>query len=288
MLAASTHLDYHWRMKLTREVRLWSNTEDWRAHGTRDRTKRVRADSGDVVCTPQNTWAGDGGDEASGAFWILRATVDGDVDPTTGYVCDIRVIDEWLRGSLANAIRSRITGSDDVRCPAAACLRGAVRNAPPSIPPSITGGVIEWEVSPFTRYAVAIKKSETVSLARSYEFSASHRLAAPSYSDEENRRVFGKCSNPHGHGHNYVVEVTVLGTPDATTGQMIPVVELDRIVNERVIEPFDHKNLNVECAEFADLNPSVENIARVVFKRLEGRFGSARLSGNSPRSSDST
>ena len=115
-----------------------------------------------------------------------------------------------------------------------------------------------------------------VRLTRSFEFSAAHRLYCEDFTDEENRRMFGKCSNPHGHGHNYVLEVTVGGTPEEI-GTVIDPPHLDEIVNERVIEPFDHKNLNVECDDFKALNPSVENIARAIWKRLEGVFEGCEL-----------
>ena len=116
-----------------------------------------------------------------------------------------------------------------------------------------------------------------VQLTRSFEFSAAHRLYCEDYSDEENRRVFGKCSNPHGHGHNYVLEVTLGGTPCDTHGTLVEPPRLDHIVKERVIDPFDHRNLNTECPEFATLNPSVENIARAIWRRLEGAFDRCRL-----------
>jgi 6-pyruvoyltetrahydropterin/6-carboxytetrahydropterin synthase len=116
-----------------------------------------------------------------------------------------------------------------------------------------------------------------VQLTRSFEFSAAHRLYCANLSDEENHRLFGKCSNPHGHGHNYVVEVTVGGTPDAVSGTIVDMPAFDRTVQETVIVPFDHKNLNVECPEFSDLNPSVENIARVIFQRLESALDRGTL-----------
>ncbi|RME41388.1 MAG: 6-carboxytetrahydropterin synthase [Planctomycetota bacterium] len=116
-----------------------------------------------------------------------------------------------------------------------------------------------------------------VELTRAFEFSAAHRLWSETLSDEENLRIFGKCSNPHGHGHNYVLEVTVGGTPDEVTGTLIGPPELDRVVRERVIDPFDHKNLNVEVPEFCTINPSVENIARVIWDRLVEVLGPQRL-----------
>ena len=116
-----------------------------------------------------------------------------------------------------------------------------------------------------------------VRLTRSFEFCAAHRLYVASFDDEENRRIFGKCSNPHGHGHNYVLEVTISGTPDEVSGTIVDPPQLDLLVQRRVIEPFDHKNLNAECDEFASLNPSVENIACVIWRRLEGAFDRCRL-----------
>ena len=117
-----------------------------------------------------------------------------------------------------------------------------------------------------------------VRLTQRFEFSASHRLFNRELDEEHNHRIFGKCSNPHGHGHNYEVEVTVKGPPDAM-GSIMPVIELERLVYAAVIEPLDHKNLNVEVPEFAKLIPSVENIAMVIYNRLTPLFAghTARL-----------
>ena len=116
-----------------------------------------------------------------------------------------------------------------------------------------------------------------VHLTQSFEFSASHRLYCADFTDEENRRVFGKCSNPNGHGHNYVVEVTVAGTPDAATGTIIDEPHFERTVKDLVIDRLDHQHLNLDCDEFKSLNPSVENIARVIWNRLDGAFQRGQL-----------
>ena len=119
-----------------------------------------------------------------------------------------------------------------------------------------------------------------VTVTQSFEFSAAHRLYCKHFSDEENRRVFGKCANPTGHGHNYVVEVGVAVSPDTTNVRadaLPPIDEIERVVKERVINPFDHKHLNIDCEEFAELNPSVENITRVIWSKLEQAFAPARL-----------
>jgi 6-pyruvoyltetrahydropterin/6-carboxytetrahydropterin synthase len=116
-----------------------------------------------------------------------------------------------------------------------------------------------------------------IQVTQSFEFSASHRLYCSSMSEDENRQVFGKCANKNGHGHNYVVEVTTCGQPHDTTGTVVDLASAQRVVKDRVIDRFDHKHLNHDCEEFRSMNPSVENIARVVWDRLHGQFGQAEL-----------
>jgi 6-pyruvoyltetrahydropterin/6-carboxytetrahydropterin synthase len=113
-------------------------------------------------------------------------------------------------------------------------------------------------------------------LSRRYRFSASHRLHSAKLGEEENRRVYGKCNNPYGHGHNYVVEVAVSGPVDQATGMIANLSDLDAFVESEVIEPFDHKYLNEEIAEFHKSVPTTENICIEIFNRLR-RFPRATL-----------
>jgi 6-pyruvoyltetrahydropterin/6-carboxytetrahydropterin synthase len=115
-----------------------------------------------------------------------------------------------------------------------------------------------------------------VHLTRSYSFAASHRLHSPRLSEEENWRTYGKCNNPYGHGHNYVVEVTVSGPVEASTGMVADLGELDRYVEREVLETFDHKYLNEEVAAFRDRVPTTENLCIEIYNRLQA-FPSARL-----------
>jgi 6-pyruvoyltetrahydropterin/6-carboxytetrahydropterin synthase len=115
-----------------------------------------------------------------------------------------------------------------------------------------------------------------ISLSRRYHFAASHRLHTAKLSEEENKRVYGKCSNPYGHGHNYVLEVTVTGPVDPETGMIANLVELDPFVKREVIEPFDQKFLNEEVAEFREQVATTENVCREIFRRLKS-FPLARL-----------
>jgi len=111
-----------------------------------------------------------------------------------------------------------------------------------------------------------------VSLTRRYRFAASHRLHTPQLSESENQRVYGKCSNPYGHGHNYFVEVTVSGSIDPATGMIANLGQLDPYVEARILEAFDQKYLNEQVPEFApekSLVPTTENLCSVIFQRLK-------------------
>jgi 6-pyruvoyltetrahydropterin/6-carboxytetrahydropterin synthase len=115
-----------------------------------------------------------------------------------------------------------------------------------------------------------------ISLTRLYRFSASHRLHSREFSDEENRRLYGKCNSPYGHGHNYVVEVTLTGPVDPQTGMIANLGELDPFVQREVVEVYDQKYMNEQVPEFQSSVPTTENVAREIYRRLE-KFPAARL-----------
>jgi 6-pyruvoyltetrahydropterin/6-carboxytetrahydropterin synthase len=114
-------------------------------------------------------------------------------------------------------------------------------------------------------------------VCRRATFNAAHRLFNPDWSDEKNMEVFGKCSNPNYHGHNYVLETWVESPIDPSTGYVIDLKVLKELVRDLVIEKFDHRNLNLDCEEFAELKPSAENIAVVIYNllrpHLEAKYG---------------
>jgi 6-pyruvoyltetrahydropterin/6-carboxytetrahydropterin synthase len=116
-----------------------------------------------------------------------------------------------------------------------------------------------------------------VYLTRKIEFSASHLYHNPEFSAEENRRVFGKCNNPHGHGHNYVLEVTVAGEPDPSTGMVLDLKELKEILLHEVSDRMDHRFLNYEVPELSGQIPTCENIATVIWGLLEPKIKQGRL-----------
>ena len=118
-------------------------------------------------------------------------------------------------------------------------------------------------------------------LTRRYRFSASHRLYSNTLSNEKNREIYGKCANPYGHGHDYLLEVSVHGPLDERTGRIVDLDSLDGIVRDLILQPFEHANLNTDVEEFGTLVPTTENLALVVEKRLErewpARFSDTKL-----------
>ncbi len=114
-------------------------------------------------------------------------------------------------------------------------------------------------------------------LTRKAEFSASHYYHNPALSPEENQRLFGKCNNPNGHGHNYLLEVTVKGEVDGRTGMVMDLKELKEVLNREVMEVLDHRSLNHEVPAFASRLPTTENIAIEIWRMLEGKLPSGRL-----------
>lgn len=113
-----------------------------------------------------------------------------------------------------------------------------------------------------------MNNTNKVAVFRKEHFNAAHRLHNPKWSDEVNARVFGKCNHPNYHGHNYVLIVKITGEVDPETGYVIDLKILSDLIKRDVLERFDHKNLNLDTIEFRELNPTAENIARVIFDLL--------------------
>jgi 6-pyruvoyltetrahydropterin/6-carboxytetrahydropterin synthase len=117
--------------------------------------------------------------------------------------------------------------------------------------------------------------NKKVAVYRKEHFNAAHRLNNPAWSAEENQRVFGLCNNPNYHGHNYDLIVKVVGEPNPDTGYVLDMKELSNLIKEQVLDKFDHKNLNLDTKEFAELNPSAENIAIVIYDLLKDKLDPA-------------
>ena len=115
-----------------------------------------------------------------------------------------------------------------------------------------------------------------VYLTRRYRISAAHRLHNPALSDDENRRLYGKCNNPRGHGHDYALEVTVAGKVNPATGMVIDLGLLDEVVQREVLDRFDHKHLNLDVEDFRTRVPTTENLCLAIYNLLAQRFPLSR------------
>ena len=109
-------------------------------------------------------------------------------------------------------------------------------------------------------------------IIRKAHFNAAHRLHNPHWSEEKNHEIFGKCNNPNFHGHNYVLEVKIIGEIDPKTGYVMDIKELKEIIKDEVTDKYDHKNLNLDITDFANLNPTAENISAVIYRNIKNRL----------------
>ncbi len=235
-------------------------------------TREVRfAVNSDAASASGQSGNGHGGIPAlagAGQFFSLRITTAGELDSASNYLLNIKQVDRAVRDCAVPIIEAAIAaGAFGGGCGVAGLIYDELCDAWRPV----TLWSLSLLMSPFLHIAVHANEVPMVRLSQKFEFSASHRLFNPKISESENLRLFGKCSNPYGHGHNYELQVTLRGRPRAD-GVLIDVPRFERIVAETIIDRFDHRNLNVEIEEFKTLIPSVENIARVIYGLLKPRF----------------
>ena len=200
-----------------------------------------------------------------GRYYELRVSCAGRVDPVTGYFMNIHEIDEAVRDRVLPHMEALGVSNDTHGLPMGGLMQQLVERL--QVPLHGTVRQVSLALSPYHGLAIRSDQMEQMLIREQFEFAAAHRLNVPTLSIDQNRRVFGKCNNPSGHGHNYRLEV-VVSVPINVAGSDMPVEDLDALVDEAVIQKFDHKHLNVDVPQFADLNPSVENIAKVIFDML--------------------
>ncbi len=219
-----------------------------------------------------NSFAGHPLMDGAGAYMELRIQVCGEPDPETGYLRSITVLDEAAWGAgipfLVSAIHAAPARPLASHLPGLHAALAALLDTAPTR--------VELRPSPLLSVSYEPHMPSAARIAQRFEFSASHRLHVPDRSDEENRRLFGKCNRPSGHGHNYGLEVEV-EVPLAGEGRPGAQESLALVVREHVVERFDHRHLNVDCPEFRSRNPSVENIAAVSWELLAGPLAAAGL-----------
>jgi 6-pyruvoyltetrahydropterin/6-carboxytetrahydropterin synthase len=249
-------------IRLTREIR-FSVDRDWAGHV--EFTRPIT-----------NSWGGWPSAVGVVPYLVLRATVAGEPDPITGYLCNIAILDDLVRRH-AIAYTAAALREHGWRMPAEHLLEHIWERVVPEMPADAPLVELELRATPCLRYGIQREDPGMILLTQQFEFSASHRLHCPQLSDDQNRRTFGKCNNPQGHGHNYLLEVTVAGPPDPRTGAVLPLPEFEQLVKDRVVDRLDHKHLNADTEEFREVNPSVENIARVIWGLLQDHVAPAKL-----------
>lgn len=209
-----------------------------------------------------------------GRYYELAIMCRGEPDAVTGYFINITDIDRVGRDKALPIIADATGTADrggDVRI--GRLMREVITVAQPDLNSSIT--CVTLRLAPTLSIAIKEDDMSHVLISQQYEFSSAHRLHVEQLSDDENRDVFGKCNNPSGHGHNYRLEVTVKA-PILEAGRVVDVEQLDELVDRVVVNRFDHKHLNQDTTEFAHLNPSVENIAQVIYGLLESALTELR------------
>lgn len=200
-----------------------------------------------------------------GAYYELVATCIGDPHPVTGYLVNITDIDRAVREVAIPKISD--VCRDQPMTPPGVVLKDLYADLAGALPSPLTS--LRWHLTPFYAATMEADDMNRVLLSQQFNFAASHRLHADDLSDDDNRRIYGKCNNPAGHGHNYLLEVTVATPID----DAIPLPTLEQVVDENVMDALDHKNLNQDVPAFKGIVPSTEHVAKFCFDALVTPLG---------------
>ncbi len=200
-----------------------------------------------------------------GRYYELDVTCRGNPHPITGYFINIKLIDDAVRTEIIPFL-SQTIADDPTQNPAALLPKmiAALEN-----PLQKTVAALTWRLHPTLSLIMKADDMTCCIYRQRFAFAASHRLHCPDLAPKENAAIFGKCNNPNGHGHNYQVEVaieTACHPDDSTTPFNLG--QFEALVQTTLIERFDHRNLNADCAEFKTVNPTVENISRISYELL--------------------
>lgn len=212
--------------------------------------------------------------EPHGHNYVLDITVQGRIDPRIGIIVNIKEIDRIIRERFVSRVEGRLLNSalEAFRdcAPTAENLTACiVRLLGPAMPPLAPLVAVRLEETPLHYVTWQVEREEKeMLLTRKYEFAASHRLHSPFLTDAENRELFGKCNYAFGHGHNYVLEVTVSGPVNPCSGQILPIEQLDAVVHREVVDRYDHRHFNHDVPDLQGMIPSTEVVTQVIWERL--------------------
>jgi 6-pyruvoyltetrahydropterin/6-carboxytetrahydropterin synthase len=225
-----------------------------------------------------NPFASQPAGEGFSLFFELSVEVSGEVEPSTGFVVNVIDIDKKVREYavpiFAEQIRARYRQGKHIGLFGIAEL---LRSAWGQLEDKFGAAKVSQlslKLNPFRKIKIESEDFKMIYFSEKFEFAATHKLWNDAFSEERNFEVFGKCANPAGHGHNYVVEVTVKA-PEGK--EVFCIGDFEKIVDDMLIEVLDHKNLNVDVAELGKTNPTIENIAAFAWGKLLGKFGKASL-----------
>ena len=237
-----------------------------------------------------NSYASKPAGEGLAMFLELAVELTGPIAPQTGLLVNVTDIDRVARRFavpvFAEGIRRHLGCREHVSLAAVAQMLRAVHEDLAGQFPGAEVDRLALQLNPFRKLAMDTKEPGAVYFSEKFEFAATHKLWNDSFSDEQNREVFGKCANPNGHGHNYLVEVTVQvpvgpqdDTAQATDGALgaFRIGQFECVVDTRLMQLLDHKNLNVDVPEFGERIATVENLAVFAWQRLAGQFDAGRL-----------
>ena len=225
-----------------------------------------------------NSFASEPPGEGLSIFFELGLELAGEVEPATGFIVNVIDIDRYVRELVVPVFAGRIredfrSGKHIGLSGIAELLRSAWGQLADKLTPAEMSK-LSLKLNPFRHVAIDSKDCKMIYFGEKFEFAATHKLWNEDFSQERNVEVFGKCANPAGHGHNYVVEV-LAKIQEGKGGFQIG--DFERTVSDELIKLVDHKNLNAEVEEFGKTNPTVENIAVFAWKQLVGKFGEAKL-----------
>jgi 6-pyruvoyltetrahydropterin/6-carboxytetrahydropterin synthase len=225
-----------------------------------------------------NSFASEPPGEGLSIFLELSVEVTGPVDPATGFVINVSEIDgnvrEFAVPIFAGRIKQNFHEAKHVGLSEIVELLRSVWDRLADKFGTARLSELSLKLNPFRKIIVNSKDSNMVFFCEKFEFAAMHKLWNDDFTEQHNMEVFGKCANPTGHGHNYIVEVT-LQMP--STRNDFRIGDFEKIVDNELIKSLDHKNLNADLELFKKTNPTVENIAAFAWNQLVGKFGKAKL-----------
>ena len=216
--------------------------------------------------------------EGLSIFFELFVEVTGTVEPATGFVVNVSDIDRNVRKFavpiFAKRIRQKFNRAEHIGLSSLIEILSSTQEqlAEKFSPAKLNK--LSLKLNPFRKITMDTQNSGIVYFSEKFEFAATHKLWNKDFSDEQNFEIFGKCANPTGHGHNYVIEVTIK-MPKDKDGFRIG--DFEKTVDNELIKIIDHKNLNADVEQFGSTNPTVENIASFAWSKLAGKFGRATL-----------